>query len=98
MTILLACLTAASLAVAFCAVAFARTVVDDARNARDQHARDRAGDRATIDMLCQRIQAPTLATAEHAAQGAEPDPPPIDLDDDEQMQEAREEREQSWQR
>lgn len=97
MTIALACLTAATLTVAVCAVAFAHTVVADARAQREAHNRETAGLRATIDMLCQRIQAPALATAEHAAQNAGPDPVPVDLDDDEQMAELRKEREQAWQ-
>ena len=92
MTLALACLTCAAFTVAICAVAFAHTVVIDARAEREAHHRERAGDRATIDMLCQRIQAPALAVVEHATQHAGPDPAPIDLDDDEAMFKAREER------
>ena len=96
MTIALACLTAASLTVAVCAVVFAHTAVADTRDARNAHHRETAGLRATIDMLCQRIQAPQQAVAEHAATHAGPDPLPVDLDDDEQMAELRKEREQAW--
>lgn len=89
MTIALAITTVIGITVAICAVAFARTVVAQA-------ARDRAGDRATIDMLCQRIQAPQQAVATYAGEHAGPDPAPLDLENDEQMSKAREERERAW--
>jgi uncharacterized membrane protein YhiD involved in acid resistance len=35
-----------------------------------------------VASLCQRIQAPEVAVVDHAAQNAQPDPPPLDLEDD----------------
>jgi hypothetical protein len=42
--------------------------------------------------LLQRIQAPEQAVASHVAETAPPDPPPVDLEDDEEMFRVREER------
>jgi hypothetical protein len=76
MILALACLTCAALTAAACALTYAH-------RATANHARDRAGDRATIDMLCQRIQAPETAVAEHVANLTDapmPQPPPLDDD------------------
>lgn len=42
--------------------------------------------------LCQRIQAPEVAVAAHAAEGALPDPPAVDLEDDDALIRASQER------
>lgn len=38
--------------------------------------------RQEVANLCQRLQAPEIAVAEHLGQQAPPDPPPVDLEDD----------------
>lgn len=82
MTLALACASAAFLTLAVCAVVFAHTARTDAQDARADCARDNARHAATIDMLCQRIQSPETAVAQHVADhgGGMPQPPPLDDD------------------
>lgn len=100
MTLTLTIITVASLAVAACAIASAVVTSQSAAKAQAQLLEDAATERQqaarVIQDLCQRIQAPHAAVAEHAAKDAQPDPPPVDLDDDAQMFEVRKEREQAW--
>ena len=95
MIIVLACITTAALVACACAVAYAHTARADTRAARAEHARDQARHAATIDMLCQRIQAPQAAVEQHTfTHGSQdmPQPPPFN-DDDAMLEAMRENRE-----
>lgn len=74
----------------------ASTVLERFERMADSHRKDvaalhQARMEETADLL-QRIQAPEQAAASHGAKDALPDPPPVNLEDDEAMLAAYEER------
>jgi hypothetical protein len=80
----------------FAALALAAYVIRGWRQDHLSHreeiaALNQARMQETADLL-QRIQAPDQAVATHAGDTARPDPPPLNLDDDDQMLEAYRER------
>lgn len=85
MTVALTALTAAAVAVTAVALLTLRRVLDDHRLERAQHA-------ATIQDLCQRIQAPEQAVIAHAVSDDAPLPQPPAMDDDKGYWDAVKER------
>lgn len=97
MTIALACLTCAFATLAACAVVYAHAAKAAADAAASEAARRDARNAATIDMLCQRIQAPESAAVLHELDHADQSmPQPPAMDDDKAMWEAMQENRQQF--